>query len=146
MARHGTPSAEEMWEFVEGELGKDPTGPEFEVDAVASSYYGPVPNTVFFIVRALNGTPPFTYTWKFDDDWQAPAADRFYRTFDRAGQWRVTASATDANGATDKVELGLKMVSPEEYVAVMHLDPKLLDNLKSPTATPAPAPTPTAKR
>lgn len=141
IARRGTPSPEEMWAFVEGELATEAEDADFAIDAVASSFYGPVPNTVYFLARALNGTPPYTFTWTSTDGSPTVEGDRFVRTYENVGSWDVFVVGRDASGASARIQLGMKMVSPEEYVAAMHLDPKLLENLRTP-ATPVVTPLP----
>ncbi len=135
---------EEPLENLEDLLEDKPSGPDFEIDAAASSYYAPIPNTVTFKAKALNGSPPFTFTWKFGDGSPETTGETVRHTYDQIGTYHAFVTGEDANKAHSTVEFILLMVTPQRFVETMHLDPKLLEKGRSPGTSPTPAAPPSS--
>jgi hypothetical protein len=110
---------------------------EFEIDADATSYYMPVYNTVYFKAKALNGTPPFTFTWHFGDGSPPMTGELLQHTFTEIGRRDVWVHGTDATGATSSVQLGLLVAPVQEYIEKLQRDPKEYEGW-GPYATPTP--------
>jgi hypothetical protein len=130
----GTDAEEFEWN-----LDTEASGPDFEIDADATSYYMPLPNTVTFKAKALNGTPPFTFTWNFGDGSPTETGEVVKHTYTKLGRADAVVDGKDANGETSRVTLGLLVTTPESFVQRMDLDPKLVDNWRggpSPGTTP----------
>jgi hypothetical protein len=115
------------WEW---NLAEEAEGPEFEVDADATSYYMPVGNMVTFKAKALNGTPPFTCKWNFGDDSPVQESMLLKHRFTEVGQYHVWVTCNDASGAVSQVELGLGVTTREDWATRMGYE------------TPTPAATP----
>ena len=126
---------EEDFEF---NLEEEASGPEFEIDADATSYYMPVPNTVSFKAKALNGSPPITFTWNFGDGTPEATGETPKHTYTKLGRFDAIVTGKDASGAISRVTLAVMVVEPETFVNRLQLDPKLLQNWR----TPAPDATP----
>jgi hypothetical protein len=134
--------------YLEDLLEDKPSGADFEIDGAASSYYAPVGSTVSFRAKALNGSPPITFTWTFGDGSEEAHGERVEHTYDKLGSYRALVVGEDANKEHSSVQFALLFVTAQQFVDTMHLDPKLLENVPSPgasAATPAAAaPTPAA--
>ncbi len=128
-------SAEFEWN-----LADEAEDTDFEIDADATSYYMPQGNTVTLKAKALNGTPPFTFTWDFADGTPKVTGEMVKHIFNELGERDVIVAATDASGAKAFMHLGILVASVEDYAARMQLDPKVLDDYRAkypaPTATP----------
>jgi hypothetical protein len=113
-----------------------PSGPDFEIDADADWYFGFNPMTVHFTAHALNGTPPFKFVWNFGDASSEATGDSAVHFYDKVGRYNAFVVGTAANGETDRVDLIIGVVTPEEYAERKGLDVSQLRPVPSPTATP----------
>jgi len=117
---------------------------DFEIDADATSYFMPPHNTVTFKAKALNGTPPFTFTWNFNDGSPTVTGEMVKHTFLVLGDRDVVVVGKDASGATSNVNLGIGVVPVQNYADTMRIDDasvaayraKFPDIGPDPTATP----------
>jgi PKD repeat protein len=116
----------------------EPSGPEFEIDASASTYFGYIPKTIAFQAGALNGTPPFTFTWDFADGTEPAHGPYVVHTFKKDGRFDVFVRAQDANGEKSFVQLAVILLTPEEFAKRKGIDPRTL-----PSETPRDYQTPT---
>ena len=119
-------------------LEDEPSGTDFEIDADATSYYMPVPNTVSYKAKALNGTAPYTFTWNFGDGSPETTGETARHTYSELGRYDTVVIGKDANGSSSRVVLAILVVEPKTFVDRLQLDPKLLENWR----TPEPAATP----
>ena len=117
-------------------------GPDFDIDADATAYFMPYANSVTFKAKALNGSPPFTFTWDFGDGTPQKTGELVKHTFRKIGRFDVWVHGQDANGEKAHVNLSLGVVMPATYVTFLQLDPETLKN--RPTPPPEDIPTPTA--
>jgi PKD repeat protein len=124
----------------EWNLAEEAMGTDFDIDADATSFFMPLPNTVTFKAKALNGTPPFTFTWNFGDGSPEVSGEIVKHTYTALGTFDARATGSDASGATSVMTLRLLVTTPEEFSTQLNFDPKLLEKLPSPS--PAPAVTP----
>ena len=92
-----------------------------------------------FKAKALNGTPPITFTWDFGDGSPPVTGELAQHLYDKLGRFDAVVVAKDANGETDRVLLALLVADVKEYVDRLQLDPKKFENWE---ATPSPAATP----
>jgi PKD repeat protein len=67
-----------------------------EVLASANSTSGAVPLTVNFSVLASGGSPPYTYSWYFDDDGSTSSQQNPTHTFYYAGTYSAEVHVTDS--------------------------------------------------
>ena len=134
------PAAPVVDDEIEDEEDDDskPSGPEFEIDANASTYFGYIPKTIAFQAGALNGTPPFTYTWDFGDGTDPAHGPYVVHVFKKDGRSDVFVTGKDANGETSRVQLAIVLLTPEEFARRKGLDPRTL-----PSETPRDYQTPT---
>jgi len=137
-----SPVAAADGEDFEWNLEDEPEGTEFEIDADATSYYMPLGNVVTFKAKALNGTPPFTFSWDFGDGAPPATGELVKHTYDKLGRFDAFVTGTDASGTTSTVQLGLLVDAPQDWVKKLGLDPKVLESFPSPSPDPAPAVTP----
>jgi hypothetical protein len=115
------------WEW---NLAEEADSDEFEIDADATSYFMPVGNVVGFKAIALNGTPPFSYSWDFKDGTPPVKGDVLKHKFEKPGKFDVQVTGTDASGATSIVTLGVGVRSPIEFAILMQADPEQIERLK----------------
>jgi hypothetical protein len=115
------------WEW---NLAEEAEGPEFEVDADATSFYMPVGNIVTFKAKALNGTPPYTCKWNFGDGSPEQEGMLLKHRFTEAAKLEVWVTCHDASGAVSQVQLGLGVTTREDWMTRMGIE------------TPSPGPTP----
>jgi hypothetical protein len=115
------------WEW---NLAEEADTDEFEIDADATSYFMPAGNVVGFKATALNGTPPFAYTWDFKDGTPLVKGDLVKHKFERAGKYEIQAIGTDASGAKSVVTLAIGVRGPVEFAILMQADPKDIQRLK----------------
>ncbi len=113
-----------------------PWGDEFEIDADADWLFGFIPMTVKFTARALNGKPPFTFTWNFGDGSPEVTGESTWHFYDKVGNYDSYVTGRDATGATSRVGLYIVAVTPERYAELKQLDVTQLRTRPSPTATP----------
>jgi len=134
----------------EDDEDEDEVGPDFEIDADASSYTGWVPKTVQLSVKALNGAPPYTFTWDLGDGSPPETGEAVTHTYNKLGRIDIFVHAVDASGEKATFQLVLFLQTLDEYAKRKGLDPELLKASPSPVATggatagasPAPAATP----
>lgn len=124
----------------EWNLAEEATDADFEIDADATSYFMPLPNTVTFKAKALNGTPPFTFTWNFGDGSPEGSGELVKHTYTALGTFDARATGSDASGTKSLVTLQILVTTPEDFVTQLRLDPKLLETLPSPSPSPAVTP------
>lgn len=120
-------------------------GTDFEIDAGTTAFYMPRGNIVTFKAKALNGTPPFTFTWDFGDGSPSGTGEMIKHRYDKTGNIEVTVRAKDASGATAFMQLGILVHHPVDYAYRMQADQKTIDELKAQYpdwVPPAPAATP----
>ena len=113
---------------------------DFEIDADATSFYMPQGNWVTFKAKALNGTPPFTFSWNFADGTPPGTGEMVKHAFNVLGERDVVVTGKDASGATSLMSLGILVATVEDFAARMQLDPKAIEDYRAkypaPTATP----------
>jgi hypothetical protein len=137
----GSPSAAAEDAQDEDDEEEKPSGTDFEISADASSYSGYVPKTVALTAHALNGTPPFTYVWTFDDGAIPVAGDSIIHTFTTVGKHDVFVVGRDATGAVSRVQLVFFFLTPEEWARRHQQDPATMPS-ETPWTSPTPDPTP----
>lgn len=116
------------WEW---NLADEADTTDFEIDADATSYYMPVGNVVTFKAKALNGTPPFTYSWDFRDGTPPLTGEMVKHVFPRLGFYDVLATGTDASGAKYIVTLGIGVAHPVEYAIRARMAPEDIEKIKA---------------
>ena len=104
-------------------------------------------NIVAFKAKALNGTPPFTFSWDFADGSPHASGELVKHRFFKEGHLDVTVTGTDASGATSIMQLGLLIAHPVDYAIRTQEDEKTIEELKKRFPdwvpySPAPAITP----
>ena len=118
------------WEW---NLAEEAEGPEFEIDADATSFYMPVGNVVTFKVKALNGTPPYKCKWNFADGTPEVEGELVKHRYEKpVGRIDVLASCTDATGAYSSMQLGLGVTTAEDWKKRMGEEDE-----PAPTSSPA---------
>ncbi len=106
----------------EWNLDDEAESSDFEIDADASAYYMPLGNAVTFKAKALNGTPPFTFTWDFNDGSPPATGEMVKHVFVQPGEREVRVIGKDASGATAATDLGLLIAVFDDFAARMQLD------------------------
>jgi hypothetical protein len=112
------------------ELADEAEGTDFEIDAGATSFYMPRGNIVAFKAKALNGTPPFTFTWDFGDGSPQASGEMVKHAFNKLGTLEVTARGADASGATAFMQLQILIVHPVDFAIRAQEDEKSIEELK----------------
>ena len=133
----GAAAADDDFEW---NLAEEASDTDFEIDADATSYFMPLLNTVTFKAKALNGTPPFTFTWNFGDGSPEGSGALVKHTYTALGAFDARATGRDASGSTSLVTLRLLVTTREDFATRLGLDPTLPETL--PAASPSPAVTP----
>ncbi len=74
------------------------------------------PATFSFNATIAGGTEPYTVNWNFGDDSEESDEESVVHTFDEAGTYNVTLTATDSNGetASDTLEITVEESSTDE--------------------------------
>lgn len=62
--------------------------------------------------------------WTFPDDWSSKSGATATHTFDRAGSWPVSFTATDANGAAGGAQVMVTVTEPADDCATPHVVPE----------------------
>jgi hypothetical protein len=114
-----------------------PMGPEFEIDADADWFFGYPPMKVNFTAKAMNGTPPFVFTWDFGDGSPQETGQPKEHIYVNYGEYHPFVTGKAANGEESRVSFIVKVVSLEEWARVKGVDPALL---RAASASPAPTP------
>lgn len=139
VASVGTPAPGESPDAEDADDDDDdidkPWGPEFEITADASWYFGFVSREVQFGAKALNGTPPYTYTWEFDDGTPQATGDHTEHRYEKAGHYSPYVVGKDGKGETYRVTFYIVVVTREDYIQKKGPDAPLL---QSPAPSPAP--------
>jgi len=133
----GAAAADDDFEW---NLAEEASDTDFEIDADATSYFMPLLNTVTFKAKALNGTPPFTFTWNFGDGSPEGNGALVKHTYTTLGTFDARVTGSDASGSTSVVTLRLLVTTPEGFVTQLRLDPALVETLSSPSPSPAVTP------
>lgn len=120
---------------------KKPWSAEFEIDGDANWYFGWAPMLVSFNARPLNGSPPYTYTWAFDDGSSEATGVTAQHLYTKPGTYNAAVTGKDGSGETYTVSFFIRVVSPEEYGETKGIDPALLPT-SVPSVSPEPAATP----
>lgn len=126
-------------------LADEADGPDFEIDAGATAFFMPRGSVVTFKAKALNGTPPFTFSWDFGDDSPHATGEMTRHTFTRTGHIDVNVTGKDASGATSSIALGILVSHPVDFALRMQADEKTIADLKArypDWVAPSPLPTP----
>src|SRR5215213_7045238 len=103
----------------EGEEGTTTTTTEPVTAEITSNYTADddhvAPATVSFAADASGGTGPYTVNWNFGDDSEESDEQMVSHTFNEAGNYTVTLTATDSTGetATDTLEITVEESSEE---------------------------------
>lgn len=111
-------------------LAEEAEGTDFEIDAGATSFYMPRGNIVTFKAKALNGTPPFTFSWDFGDGSPHVSGEMVKHVFNKLGNIDVIVTAKDASGATSVMQLGLLVAHPVDYAIRTQEDEKSIEEVK----------------
>ena len=133
----GAAAADDDFEW---NLAEEATDADFEIDADATSYFMPLLNTVTFKAKALNGTPPFTFTWNFGDGSPQGSGELVKHTYTALGTFDARVTGSDASGSKSVVTLRLLVTTREDFAAQLGLDPTTLDTLPAPSPSPAVTP------
>src|SRR5215204_4623229 len=120
------PAYAQQVEEVEGEEGttdeeeeEEPTTTESLAAEITSNYTADddhvAPETISFAADASGGTGPYTVNWNFGDDSEESDEQAVSHTFNEAGNYTVTLTATDSTGetATDTLEITVEESSEE---------------------------------
>jgi hypothetical protein len=84
------------------------TQPPLTIEIISNSIEGVAPATFEFEANITGGIEPYTINWNFDDDSEESDDDEtVVHTFDEAGTYNVTLTATDTDDqtASDSVEI-----------------------------------------
>jgi hypothetical protein len=127
------------WEW---NLADEAEGSDFEIDADATTFYMPQGNAVTFKAKALNGTPPFTFSWNFADGTPPATGEMVRHIFNVLGERDVVVTGKDASGATSIMNLGILVATVEDYAARVQLDPEAIEDYRKRFPAPSPAVTP----
>ena len=79
---------------------------------ISNETVGDAPATFEFKADIAGGTEPYTYNWNFGDDSQESDKQTVSHTFDEAGTYTVTLTATDADGETASDTLEVTVNEP----------------------------------
>jgi hypothetical protein len=121
----------------EWDLAEEAEDTEFEIDASATTFYMPIGRVVTFKAKALNGTPPFAFTWDFKDGSPPGSGEMIKHAFQKLGHLDVTVTGKDASGATALMTLGVLVATPVDYARRHQMDPKVIEELKARYPEPA---------
>ena len=95
-----------------------PSTDALTAEIISNETVGDAPATFEFKADIAGGTEPYTYNWNFGDDSQESDKQTVSHTFDEAGNYTVTLTATDADGetASDTLEVTVNEPTGEEPV------------------------------
>ena len=82
------------------------------VGIISNETVGDAPATFEFEANLTGGTEPYTYVWNFGDDSQESDKQTVSHTFDEAGNYTVTLTATDSDGETASDTLEVTVNEP----------------------------------
>lgn len=134
-----SPQADDASDDDDDDIDK-PWGSEFEIDADANWYFGFAPMNVSFTAHALNGSPPYSYTWDFADGSPTTTGDHAEHVYEKVGRYASFVVGTDANGEHYQINFLIIVVTKEEYATTKGIDPQELRQLPLPSPTPASSP------
>src|SRR5215208_2814719 len=120
------PAYAQQVEEEEGEEGTTDTGTEEEGEEgtttesltaeISSNYTAEedhvAPATFSFAADASGGTGPYTVNWNFGDDSEESDEESVAHTFNEAGNYTVTLTATDSTGETATDTLAITVAEP----------------------------------
>jgi hypothetical protein len=84
------------------------------VQIIPNATQGIVPATFQFDANITGGTEPYTITWNIGEDRTESDEERVLHTFDEAGTYDVTLTATDSDGETLSDSTEVQALEPEE--------------------------------
>ena len=79
---------------------------------ISNETVGDAPATFEFEANLTGGTEPYTYVWNFGDDSQESDKQTVSHTFEEAGNYTVTLTATDSDGETASDTLEVRVNEP----------------------------------
>jgi plastocyanin len=112
--------AEEAGEEEAAELGEEEFTELLTAEIISNGTEGVAPATFEFEADVIGGTEPYTISWDFDDDGSEEESDddeqTFLHTFEEAGTYNVTLTATDSEDQTayDSIEINVEEQTGEE--------------------------------
>jgi len=112
----------------------------FQLAVKVSQYFGPVPMTVNFAVRARNGTPPYTYVWEFGDGAPFETGESVTHTYTDLGRIFAFVHGRDTEGAQYTIQIVMFATTPEEYARQKGPLPVTSSTAPDGDAPPTPAP------
>jgi len=115
-------------------------GTDFEIDADATSFYMPEGNIVTFKAKALNGTPPFTFTWNFGDGTPEATGEMVKHQFTKPADLTIKVVGRDASGADSIVTMLALVLSEKEFQSRQRFNVEETPPERSQLMPPAPAP------
>jgi PKD repeat protein len=143
----GSPGKVDMNDFsdtadFEWDLAEEAEDAEFEIDAAVTAFYMPQNNIVTFKAKALNGTPPFKFEWKFGDG-TTGTGEMIKHQYTALGRLDVRVTGTDATGATSIMTLEVMVDHPVRYAQRTQQEESVVDALRARYGEPpTPGPTP----
>jgi PKD repeat protein len=84
------------------------------VQIIPNATQGIVPATFQFDANIAGGTEPYTITWNIGEDRTEGDEERVLHTFEEAGTYNVTLTATDSQGETLSDSIEVEVLEPEE--------------------------------
>ena len=80
------------------------------VDIISNDTQGVAPATFKFEANITSGTEPYSSVWNFGDGSKGSKEETVLHTFNRAGSYDITLTATDSNDqtASDNVEINVE--------------------------------------
>ena len=84
------------------------------VQIIPNATQGIVPATFQFDANIAGGTEPYTLTWNIGEDRTESNEERVLHTFNEAGTYDVTLTATDSDGETLSDSIELQVLEPQE--------------------------------
>jgi len=84
-----------------------------ELQVEATRAFGTAPLDVEFEGSVDGGTPPYDWTWTFDDGSKTSDGPSVRRTYDEPGSYEVRAEVTDAEGGTGETTVSARVLDPD---------------------------------
>ncbi len=108
-----TPPALEE-EAIEEELGEAESTELLTAEIISNGTQGVAPATFEFQANITGGAPPYSYNWDFGDGSEGSDEQTVEHTFEEAGRYNVTLTATDTDNqeASDSVEIIVESPPP----------------------------------
>src|SRR5919108_2487224 len=96
------------------QVGDQPMNP-LTAEIISNRTQGVAPATFEFEANVTGGTEPYTYSWDFgDDSEESDDEETVSHTFDEAGTYNVTLTATDSEDQNASVSLEINVEEPAE--------------------------------